>query len=174
MEYKNRDYEIDKKIAEMIYQRHFYNFKNHKDDLVQFAIIRLWKFKNQELMTECPFTLACKIARRAMVDYIRPHAKFLNDVSIFEQSENDLSYMEILRDKQSDNNMKIRYEFLKTLIQHEVKGMKLKEAKIIKLYLNRMSQQNIAKIVNCTQQNVAKHIKKFRERISDELDREVA
>ena len=162
----SEEFAVDRKIAGMIFQRHFSGFRNLKDDLIQVAVIRIWQFRRGgQYFT---YTGACKVARRAMIDFIRPHAKFLDDISL-DSCENDLAYIDILTDKNSEYE-NLACENLNLLLDQHLGKMTDRNKNIINMYLNRRSYAEIARAVGSTKQNVGQHINRFRRAIKQDMD----
>ena len=169
MDYK-REYEADKKIAEMIFNRHFRSFKQYKDDLIQIAVIRLWQFRTQEF-SHYTFTGACAVVRRAMIDFLRPHAKYLNEASLFEKAKDDLLYADILGEDDANEFARMRCQILNKLVNNKIDGLHGKAKDIIPMYLNRRSYAEIARTLGTTKQNIGKYVSRFRNIIAQELEK---
>ena len=169
-----KEYKADKKIAKTIFNRHFRGFKQYEDDMIQAAIISLWQFRRHEPIAT--FTGACKIARAAMIDFLRPHTKYLNEASIFEKAENDIIYADILGEDDAAEFARVRCQTLNKLVNEKIDGLHGKAKDIIPMYLNRRSYAEIARAVGTTKQNVGKYITRFRKVIAQELknNKEVA
>jgi len=113
--------------------------------------------------------LACKVARRAMVDFIRPHAKYLNEKSIFNSEEDDLLYMDILSETDEAELARQRCENLNKFLNTKIEQLPERGKQIIEMYLNQCSYSDISKIVGSTKQNICKYVARFRKDIANKL-----
>ena len=168
-----KEYKFDKKIAEKIFNRHFWNFKQYKEDMIQVAVMRIWMAK-QKHYTALPLTWMFKVARRAMVDFIRPHAKYLDDVSLSEEvdlGEELCMLEEILGEDDEQHYCAMRCENLNNFVENKANRLVGKEKEIINMYLNRRSYAEIARAFGTTKQNIGKYVAKFRKSVNRGFDR---
>ena len=169
MFYTTENYEQDKRIAMHVFNR---NFKGHylKDDLIQVAVIELWKLrqkKNYKDYVKC----ACTVARNHMINYLKKESRHYS-VSLYEKlgNENDLQLIDVLliNEPAALDYCECR-DIVKSLapITMQMSG---RDRGIISLYLKHYSQTEIANRSGVSQQYVSKVIKKFREAARFVLD----
>ena len=175
------EYTKDKKIAEQIRRKYFRSFYQLHEELVQLAVIGMWRFRVNPLKR---FTVAgvSKVAHNAMVDFLRREFPFLNDK---DDEESDLVFDPIVDGLIIEEEIKgspdfephnvYAYYLLKSQVYDVLNRFNYKGKQIIRMYLNRRSFSEIAKCCDTTKPNVQKYVRRFREAVADKLaEREVA
>ena len=153
----------DEKIAKRVYANHFTTHRHIKDDLIQSAMIAMWQsrsaFKDKSLLS----TYLYKTAKRAMLNCLRKELKTYNDISMFEEIGEELRIIDTL---QADNYNELlehkRYMWVLDTIQEYVATLDERSKKIIHLYMNRRSFDEIAKQVGLSKSTVHDCIKIYR------------
>ena len=151
----NTDFESDKMTAGFVYNRHFKKYAYLKDDLIQVALI---KFCSVRLGDKKAFTRAelQKIAKNAMIDFLRTQDKFSDDVSCEEVEYDD-------NDQQQAELDHTALEVVMPLV-HGLQG-KMKD--IVDLYLEGKTYAEISKSVNLAKSNVHDYINKFKKMVRE-------
>jgi len=105
-----------------------------------------------------------------MIDFLRKENKYLDNVSMSEELGEDLLLVDILPIKRdTSNEQEVKYLRLKRIVDDQLLGLNQKQCKIIGMYLNRRSYQEIADCVGIAKQNVGVCIKSFREKLAQKL-----
>jgi len=166
MDYKSEHYTQDKEIAGYVFDTYFRKaFSQLKDDLVQEAIIKLLRFRcdPRKFYTR---TGANKVAKEAMIDYLRKENKHLDNLSLFDQIEEDLLLIETVPVDQDTSNIKqARYVKLLGQVKYQMAFLNGKQKTIIKMYLNRRPYHEIAAYVGVSKSYVGECVLAFRDAI---------
>ena len=172
MEYSKQDSTKDKQTAAFIFNTYFWDYKYLKDDLIQTAVISLWnaRTKGRKMRTK---TGANKIAKDAMIDFLRKESRNMDIDSLdapLDDLEDDFLLLDTLPIEQDTADEKLtRYLRLLKRVKFNMFWLNGKKKKIIAMYLNRRSYQEIADCVGISKQNVGACINAFRETLTREL-----
>lgn len=167
--YNTKEYAEDRKIAGFVFNDCFKTFRWLKDDLIQSAVIRLWQFRKDHRMYFTG-TGAREVARRAMIDLLRQERRYLDDISIFEEIEEDLCLLDTFESENKNSDIEVqKYLCLRKKVNKKFDTLQGKERKIIQMYLNRRSFDEIGAYVGTAKQNVSRYVKNFRKSIFDEV-----
>jgi DNA-directed RNA polymerase specialized sigma24 family protein len=170
MEYTLDDYQKDRSTADFVFKRYFSNFTWLKDELVQCAVIKLWKFKESGNAFRTKAAGANKIAKDSMTDYIRKESNHLGESSLLDEVGEDLTLGEIIPTTEETADIKLsRFLKLKRQTDFKISRLKGRAKRIIEMYLNRRSYQEIADCVGIAKQNVGECVKAFRKTMAREL-----
>lgn len=170
MEFSKQNFTKDKQTAHFIYNKFFCSFKNLQDELIQVACIKLWEFRQK---SNRYYTIrgANKIAKDAMIDFLRKESKHLDNDSLFGELEEDLLLIDTVAAEQDTSDEKLqRYLKLIDQVRRQLFWLGGKQKRIIELYLNRRSYQEIADCVGISKQNVGECVKAFRKSIAQKLE----
>jgi len=171
MEYTIKSYDEDVKIANWIFNKYFLGYIRLKEDMVQAAVIKLWRNRPHFNKRKGTYgTFACLCAYREMCMFLRKEKKHLNNISLFEEIEEDILLIDILGAVKDSMSELLEVEELLSKVRIVVSGLDGKSKKIIELYLKHYPQREIAKRVGVSQVSVSSHIKAFRKLLKAELE----
>jgi RNA polymerase sigma factor (sigma-70 family) len=170
--YNETEMQEDREIATRVYMLHFTKFKSMKDDLIQSAIIKLWKAREAMCLIRDYTSYAFRIAKNAMRDYVRVDKNHLTDFSIDELNENGISFVDEITSEPlflSDSIQKNLYE---RILQNEIKFARLnldeKTNTVIDLYLQNKLQKEIAGMLGMSTASVSRCVREFRNHVNKE------
>ena len=90
LNYTKENYEEDCRIAHHIYNLHFYNYENFKEDLIQVALIGLSRARKRFDDKKATYsTYACKVCFNEMNDFIYKEYYQSNYQSLNEKNDKD-------------------------------------------------------------------------------------
>ena len=174
MNYTHENYGQDKEIANKVYKKYFYTFKELKDDLVQVAVIKLWELRNSPTKT-FSVALGWKCAHDCMANLVKSQCRFLGDASIFEPLGDDLAIIDTLEAKPDVLVDELSaYTHLFNCVQTKIASLDGRAKEIISMYMNRRPYQEIAKCVGVSKQTVGVCVKSFRVNMAKSLGLNIA
>lgn len=167
MNYTNEQYEEDRKIAEYVYRDHFRKHRGLKEDMMQNALLALWQSRKDFNEKSSYRTYANKIAFNAMLRTLEKEQKHIyNDISIFDEIKDDLQIMDTLVSELDGECVEkieeMKYLILSDRVESVKSGYDKKRRKIIEMYLNRRSFDEIAHCNNVSKGYVCNQVKLFR------------
>jgi len=111
-------------------------------------------------------TGANKVAVDAMIDYLRKENKHLENLSLFDEIEEDLLLLEILPIEQDTADIQqARYFKLLKQVKYQMAFLNGRQRTIIKMYLNRRPYHEIATRVGVSKSYVGECVCAFRDAI---------
>lgn len=174
MEYTQKDYEEDKRISNLVFNKYFKKSYRFKDDLIQESLIMLWKNRTKFDETKGEYsTWAFKVSLTSMLMFLRKEKKNFNNLSLdyeiqgFEEGE--MKFVDTIGVCEIDTD-KID---VKTLFESVLKN-KNEEARIIAdRMLKGFTQKEIAKEIGKSRGYVNRKVSKFGNELKIEMTKEI-
>lgn len=180
LNYTYENYEEDLKIANFVFIKHFLRYQAMKDDLLQVAMVDLWKGRDCYDKSKGKYsTYACKICFNAMLIYI--HKEFNNCADVIsvniqlKTTSNNLTLNECLEDTAYRIEDVEDIIVIRQVLKRYFKTLKKdsKEYKICKLVLKGNTTKEICSILQCSHQYVDKIKNQFRIQLKNMLKKEM-
>jgi len=170
-ENRERTLEQDRETAKFVFTRYFHSYGNLKDDLIQEAMIKLWLFRRNGNAYTTAMSGANKVAREAMIDYLRRQRKFDNDISIFTEVEDGLSLVDYIVAR---DDFSVDFVNLRDLVRSRVAVLGEKAQIVIRMYLEGYTHAAIALRICTRRQYVTAIIRQFRADMAAALGQKTA
>lgn len=178
LNYTKENYEEDCRIAHHIYNLHFYNYENFKEDLIQVALIGLSRARKRFDDKKATYsTYACKVCFNEMNDFIYKEYYQSNNQSLNEKNDKDNTeeLINCIEDKS------FRFDDIddKIVIYNAVKKYfkKLKEnkkaIKIKQLILKNFNETEISSLIGVSRRYIFKIKQQFKQELKAIFDKEL-
>lgn len=172
MEYTQKDYEEDKRISNLVFNKYLKKSYRFKDDLIQESLIRLWKNRAKFDESKGKYsTWAFRVSLTSMLMFLRKEKKNFNNLSLdyeikgFEEGE--MKFVDTIGVCEIDTD-KID---VKTLFENVLKN-KNEEARIVAdRMLKGFTQKEIAKEIGKSRAYVNRKLFKFGNELKTEMIR---
>ena len=184
------EYEEFKYIANFVYKKYYFKYKELKDDLIASGFSYMWKYlKKWDATKSNRITYLCLCCRSGMSEFLRKEYLLYRKNNKLNTSEISLStpvgedgedcLSDIIVNDKNPLEEKMRFENLKSLIFETLESMKEYTAQgklknpnlynIIPLYIKYQKIVTVADKLGLSRQFVQSCVSKFRERLKEKL-----
>lgn len=151
MEYTNKEYLEDVKLAIYTINTMFKTLKLEKEDLVQECVIKLWKARERYTKDKGGYSnFAINVCKNNILNIIREKEKSINDVSLNDVVKEDITFEELQSCADDLSDVDCKLDVLNAVKDLLNKEKTTKKKKIYKYLLNNHSSRVIARNVGCS------------------------
>lgn len=176
--YSNENYNEDLKLANFVFNKHFCNYENIKDDLIQVALFALWKGRKYFDCYKATYsTWACKICKNEMSKFIYKELCHLDNYSLNEKIgiDNNDELETCIKEKSFSFYDIDELIVISTAIKKYLKNIHNKKViiNIEQLLLKGFSVSEISNLIGCSHQYVSNIKALFKRELKEILDKEL-